>query len=66
VRFCVVLTGEDVEFAREPWRAGVAKGVPAGLLINAYTRAFVLGLDTETGLLIPRIHRRADSDAIDI
>lgn len=66
IRYSVATAGEDVVLATALWRHGVAEGVPESLLLHAITQGYRLGLDTELGGLMQRMHMRAQSDAGDV
>lgn len=66
IRYSVATTGEDRTLATALWRHGVGEGVPETLLLHAITQGYRLGLETELGDLMHRMHIRAQSDAGDV
>jgi hypothetical protein len=66
ILFSVAITREDVNLARELWRDAMAKGVPDHLVLQALSQGFKLGLDGDTGPLMPRLHQRAMAGAPDV
>jgi tetratricopeptide (TPR) repeat protein len=66
IRFSVAITREDVNLAGALWRYAMNEGVPDSLLLHALSQGFKLGLDNETGPLMPRLHQRAIGGAADV
>lgn len=66
VRFAAAVRGQDRDFARMLWRAGIELGVPDHLVVHAFMLAFALGLDREAGALSARVRQRALANAGDV